>query len=136
MSVETRTVFVRADRDGVGGGPVAHAGPGQHPHAVLGPAAELIEHERRRVQFHHVGLGVSAPRLHAKQLVIRDAAVRPLRRRRLPRHPDRSRGYRSRSHIHRRRSRNYTSFNMSICPRNTRGQTLQLKWAEPVRTPT
>lgn len=39
----TRTVFMRANSDGVRSGPVPHAGPREHPYAVLGPATQLVQ---------------------------------------------------------------------------------------------
>lgn len=123
---------MRADRDGVGGGPVAHAGAGQHPDAVLGPAAQLVQHERRLIEFDDRGLRVPPPRLHAKQLVVSDPAVGALGGRRLPRHAHRGRRHGHRRHIHRGRSRNYTSSTVSDghqpgCPGQP-GPHLQLKW--------
>lgn len=104
---ETRTVFVRANGDGVGGGPVAHAGPGQHPDAVLGPAPQLVQHEGRLVEFDDGGLAVPAARLHAQQLVVGDAAVRALGGRRRPRHAHGGGRHGRRRHVHRRRARHY-----------------------------
>lgn len=130
MLIATRTVFVSADCDGVGGGPVADAGAGQHPDAVLGPAPQLVKHERRLIEFDDRGLRVPPPRFHAKQLVVSDPAVGALGGRRLPRHAHRGRRHGHRRHIHRGRSRNYTSSTVSDGSRPTRstGPHLQLKW--------
>lgn len=62
----TRTVFVSADGDRVGGRAIPDAGPGEHPYAVFRPPSQLVEDERGMVKFHDGRLRVASSGLDAK----------------------------------------------------------------------
>lgn len=102
-----RTIFVCANGDGVGWGPVPHRCPSQYPDAVLSPAFELVEQESSVGQFGDGGLGVTAARLHKLQFVVHDIAVGALCRRGQPAHPNRRWTYRHPGYVVRRRSGDY-----------------------------
>lgn len=95
---------MRAHGDGVTGRAVAHAGPREHPHAVLRPPLQLVEHEGGVVQLDGGRLRVAAAALHEVQLVVHDAAVAALGGRGEPRHAHRGRGQRLAGHVARGRA--------------------------------
>lgn len=95
---------MRAHGDGVAGRTVAHAGPREHPDAVLGPAFQLIENEGGVIELDGGRLRVAAAALHEVQLVVHDAAVAALCRRRQPRYSHRGWGQRLAGHIARGRT--------------------------------
>lgn len=97
---------MRAHRDGVAGRPVAHAGPREHPHPVLGPALQLVEHEGGVIELDGGRLRVAPAALHEVQLVVDDAAVAALCRRGQPRHSHCGRRQRLAGHVARGRAGN------------------------------
>lgn len=102
-----RTIFVRANGDGVGRRSVPHRCPSEYPDAVLSPAFEFVEQESSVGEFGDGSLGVTAARLHKLQFVVHDIAVGALCRRGQPAHPNRRWTYRHPGYVVRRRSGDY-----------------------------
>lgn len=90
--MRVRTVFVCAHRDGVAGWSVADAGAGEHPHPVLGPPLELVQHDGGVVVDSGGGsIAVRATGFDQVELVVDNSSVGALGRRGLPRDADSSR---------------------------------------------